>query len=52
MRIIAFNYITSYFLFDILAIAPGLVTKEKKLKYYPFKLLRIVRIPRIMEFLK
>jgi len=52
MRIIAFNYITTYLLFDVLAIAPCLVTKEKKLKYYPFKVLRVVRIPRIMEFLK
>ena len=52
MRIIAFNYMSTYFLFDALAIAPNLVTKEKKLKFFPFKLLRIVRIPRIMDFLK
>lgn len=48
MRILAVNYLLSYFFFDFFACIPGLITQEKKLKVYPFKLLRVIRMPRLM----
>jgi len=52
MRIIAYNYITTYFLIDVLATVPCIITEEKNLNYYPFKLLRVGRITRIVELSK
>jgi len=52
MAIIAVNYLLSYFVLDFLACVPGLLTMEKKLTFYPFKILRVVRMPRLMQFLE
>jgi hypothetical protein len=52
MKIIALNYVTSYFTFDFLACVPGLLTNESLLVMYPFKILRVIRLPRILQFLQ
>ena len=52
MKILAANYFVSYFIFDFLACVPGLLTRERILNVYPFKVLRAIRIPRLMCSLK
>lgn len=52
MSIIAVNYFLSYFVLDFLACVPGLLTKEQNLTVYPLKILRVVRMPRLMQFLE
>ena len=52
MRILAVNYFLSYFIFDFFACVPGIITREANLTVYPFKLLRIIRMPRLMQFLE
>lgn len=52
MRIIALNYILSFFIFDFLACIPGLLTLERSLIVYPFKILRVARIPRLLTFIE
>jgi len=52
MRLIALNYIFNFFTFDILACIPGLLTYEKELTLYPFKILRIFRLPRLLSFIE
>jgi hypothetical protein len=39
------------FIFDFLACVPGLLTGEEVLWLYPFKVLRMIRILRIVTFL-
>lgn len=52
MRIIAMNYIFTFFIFDFLACVPGLLTLENSLVVYPFKILRVTRIPRLLTFIE
>lgn len=52
MRLIALNYVFNFFAFDFLACIPGLLTLEGKLSVYPFKLLRILRLPRLLSFIE
>jgi len=52
MRLIALNYLSNFFVFDILACIPGLWTYEKQLSVYPFKILRILRLPRLLSFIE
>ena len=50
MRYIAGEYLRSHFAMDFLACFPGFVTMESVLWLYPFKVLRLNKIPRLMAF--
>ena len=50
LKNIAYNYVTGYFLFDVVATVPGLFYQYKfTLNYYVLKLLRIVHVQRLTE---
>lgn len=51
LKLIAVEYFRSNFIFDFLACIPGLITGEQVLWLYPFKVLRVVRLSRIITFL-
>lgn len=52
LKIITYEYIKQNFWLDFLACFPGLLTGEQVLWLYPFKVLRVSRISRIITFLK
>lgn len=52
LKLITVEYIRTNFIFDCLACIPGLITGEDVLWLYPFKVLRIIRLPRIVTFLE
>lgn len=51
MKLITVEYIRTNFIFDFLACVPGLLTGEKVLWLYLFKMLRVNRLSRIIAFL-
>lgn len=51
MKLITVEYLRTNFIFDFLACIPGLLTGEDLLWLYPFKILRIIRLSRIITFL-
>lgn len=51
LKLITVEYIRTNFIFDFLACVPGLLTGEKVLWLYFFKILRINRLSRIITFL-
>ena len=52
IRMLALNYALNFFVFDFLACVPGLMTRERRLVVYPFKVLRILRLPRLLSFVE
>lgn len=46
-RAIAVNYISSYFILDVLAVVPGLASLESVKSIYFLKLLRLLQLKRI-----
>ncbi len=51
LKLITVEYIRTNFIFDFLACVPGLLTGEKVLWLYLFKMLRVNRLSRIIAFL-
>jgi hypothetical protein len=51
LKLITVEYLRTNFIFDFLACVPGLLTGENVLWLYPFKVLRMIRILRIVTFL-
>jgi hypothetical protein len=51
LKLITVEYLRTNFIFDFLACVPGLLTGETVLWLYPFKILRMIRILRIVTFL-
>ena len=51
MKHITVEYLRTNFILDFLACVPGLLTGEDILWLYPFKILRIIRLSRIITFL-
>lgn len=51
LKLITVEYLRTNFIFDFLACVPGLITGENVLWLYPFKVLRIIRLSRIITFL-
>jgi len=51
LKLITVEYLRTNFLLDFLACVPGLLTGETVLYLYPFKILRMIRLNRIITFL-
>ena len=50
LKSISTNYVTGYFIFDVVATVPGLFYHYRQvLDYYPLKILRIVHVQRLTE---
>ena len=50
MKVIAMLYLRRNFALDLLACLPCLLTKERVLGLYIFKLLRLIKIPRLVAY--
>ena len=50
MKVIASLYLRRHFFFDALACLPCLLTKERVLGLYIFKLFRLIKIPRLVAY--
>lgn len=51
LKLITVEYLRTNFIFDFLSCVPGLLTGERVLWLYPFKILRMIRLSRIITFL-
>jgi len=51
LKLITVEYLRTNFIFDFLSCIPGLLTGETVLWLYPFKVLRVIRLGRIITFL-
>lgn len=49
-KLIAFNYLKTFFLFDIVSTLPGLINGQQS-KYYAFKIIRYTHLKRLLTVL-
>ena len=50
MKVIAMLYLKRHFFLDVLACLPCLLTEGRVLGLYVFKLLRLIKIPRLVAY--
>ncbi len=51
MKLITVEYIRTNFIFDILSCVPLIVTRESVIWLYPFKIFRVTKMSRIIDFI-